>query len=102
MWLLIAREPLPDAAYWPGRRWLAAVDAVAWPLALALCVVEAPVSLGIVGPVLIGAAAVLAVERLRRALLHNGRYRFTAVRWGRILVALLLIGLAVKLAQVAQ
>ena len=31
MWVLFARAPPPDAAYWPGRRWLAAVDAVAWP-----------------------------------------------------------------------
>ena len=32
MWLLVAREPRPDAPDWPGRRLLAAVDAVAWPL----------------------------------------------------------------------
>jgi hypothetical protein len=29
MWLLVAREPRPDAPDWPGRRLLAAVDAVA-------------------------------------------------------------------------
>ena len=28
MWLLVAREPRPDAPDWPGRRLLAAVDAV--------------------------------------------------------------------------
>ena len=32
MWLLVAREPRPDAPDWPGRRLLAAVDAVIWPL----------------------------------------------------------------------
>jgi hypothetical protein len=28
MWLLVAREPRPDAPDWPGRRMLAALDAV--------------------------------------------------------------------------
>ena len=97
MWLLIARVPLPDAAYWPGRRWLAAIDAVAWPFALALCVVEAPVSLGIVGPVLIGAAPLLAFGRVRRAFWHNERYRFTTWWCGGILVALLMLALVLKL-----
>ena len=31
MWLLVAREPRPDAPEWPGRRLLAAVDAVMSP-----------------------------------------------------------------------
>ena len=32
MWLWIARDPLPDAPYWAGRRWLAAIDAAVWRL----------------------------------------------------------------------
>ncbi len=31
MWMLFARAPPPDAPYWPGRRWWAALDALAWP-----------------------------------------------------------------------
>jgi hypothetical protein len=31
MWMLLVRSPPPDAPYWPGRRWLSAIDAVAWP-----------------------------------------------------------------------
>lgn len=31
MWLLFTRAPPQDAPYWPGRRCLAAVDAVVWP-----------------------------------------------------------------------
>lgn len=30
MWVLFARADPPDAPYWPGRRWLAALDAVGW------------------------------------------------------------------------
>ncbi len=33
MWFVFARAPLPDAPYWPGRRLLALVDAIAWPVA---------------------------------------------------------------------
>ena len=32
MWLVLTRAPLPDAPHWPGRRLLALVDAVAWPV----------------------------------------------------------------------
>lgn len=35
MWMVLAREPLPDAADWPGRHTLALVDAVGWPVAWA-------------------------------------------------------------------
>ena len=42
MWLLVAREPRPDAPDWPGRRMLAAVDAVVWPLLWVLLIQHAP------------------------------------------------------------
>ena len=50
MWLLYARAPAPDAPYWPGRRWLAAVDAAVWPLLWVLAFSHAPNPVGIVGP----------------------------------------------------
>lgn len=96
MWIFFARTPRPDAPYWPGRRWLAALDAVAWPAAWVLVVVRAPMSMGIVGMLGIACAALSAVFRLRCALLSNGRYRFTTWRWGRVLTVLMLVGLAMK------
>ena len=50
MWLLVAREPRPDAPDWPGRRLLAAVDAVAWPLLWVLLIRQVPGPAGLVGP----------------------------------------------------
>lgn len=97
MWLLVARTPSPDAAYWPGRRWLAAVDAIGWPLLWTIAVLYAPRPVGVIGPVVASGAALLAVGRLRRALWHNQRYRFTTWRWGRVVVALLMLGVLLKL-----
>ena len=98
MWILFTRVPRPDAPYWPGRRWLAALDAVAWPAAWALTVVRAPMSTGIVGILGIACAGLFALSRLRRALFRNEGYRFTTWRWGRVLAALMLVGLVMKLA----
>lgn len=77
---------------------LAAVDAVAWPGALALVVWVAPVATGIAGALVIGVAALIAVARLRRAIWRNERYWFTTWRWGKPVLALLLIGGVLKLA----
>ena len=98
MWIVIARAPEPDKAYWPGRRWLAGLDAVLWPgIGLAL-LVEVPAAGGIVLP-LAGALLVMnASMRLHTALCANHRYRFTTWRWGRIAVALMMIGVALKIA----
>jgi hypothetical protein len=83
MWLLVSREPKPDAEVWAGRRWLAAADAVAWPAAWVLAV---------------SAVAVLsAIGRLHRALCVNERYWFTTWRWGKILAGMLFIGFVMKL-----
>ena len=97
MWVLFTRIPRPDAAYWPGRRWLAALDAVAWPAAWALVVARAPMSMGIVGKMVIACATLCAVRRLQQALLRTERFRFTTWRWGRVLAVLLLLGLMTKL-----
>jgi hypothetical protein len=96
MWVLIAREPQPDAPYWPGRRLLAAVDAVLWPAMLVLLIHHAPAPLGLVGPLATAVALLRGLGRLHRAMWANHRYRFTTWRWGRIAAALLVVGLAMK------
>ena len=96
MWLAVAREPKPDAPYWPGRRLLAAVDAAAWPLLWVLVFSHAPKPVGLVGPFVAAVALLCALDRLRRALRVNHRYRFTTWRWGRIAAALLLVGAVLK------
>lgn len=97
MWLLLAREPRPDAPDWPGRRWLAAFDAALWPLLWVLLFSHAPQPVGVVGPVVAAMALVCALERLHRALWVNHRYWFTTWRWGQMAAALLLMGVALKL-----
>jgi hypothetical protein len=97
MWLLVAREPRANAPYWTGRRWLAAIDAVAWPLfwVLVLGQIDAPV--GIVGPMVTATALLVSAERVHRAVWVNHRYWFTTWRWGRIVSALMFIGMVLKL-----
>jgi hypothetical protein len=97
MWLLVAREPVPDAPYWPGRRWLAAVDAAGWPLGWVLLVQTATLPLGVVGPLATTVALYAGMTRLHRALFINHRYRFTTWRWGRVALMLVAIGLLLKL-----
>ena len=97
MWLMVAREPRPDAPYWPGRRLLAAVDAAAWPLLWVMLFSHAPKPVGLAGPFVAAVALGCALGRLHRALCVNHRYRFTTWRWGRIAVALLLTGVVLKL-----
>jgi hypothetical protein len=98
MWLVVAREPKPDAPYWPGRRFLAAVDAAVWPLLWVLVFTHAPKPVGLVGPFVAVVALLCALGRLHRALWVNHRYWFTTWRWGRVAAALLLSGVVLKLA----
>ncbi len=97
MWLLVAREPRPDAPDWPGRRLLAAVDAVIWPLLWVLLVRHVPGPAGLVGVFVTALAVLLGLGRLRRALWVNHRYWFTTWRWGKVLGAMLLIGAVMKM-----
>jgi len=98
MWLLIAREPRPDATYWPGRRWLAVVDAAVWPLMWVLVFGHVPEPVGLVGPFVTAVAVLCAFQRLHLALWVNHRYWFTTWRWGRVVAALWLMGAVLKLA----
>lgn len=98
MWLLIARAPLPDAPQWPGRRILALLDAVFWPLFVAFSVVSLSNVLGLVGQVALAACASVAAKRATRAISRNERYRFTTVRVVKLLAVLLAIGALLKIA----
>jgi hypothetical protein len=101
MFLLLRREPRPDAAYWTGRWSLAALDAVAWPAAWIIGAGCLPSHGGIVGAFLVAFCTVAAVHRIRLALGANHRYYFTTWRWGRIGLALLLFAYALKWATLA-
>lgn len=94
MWLIIQRQPKPDARVWPGRRGLAAVDAVVFPALWIWAITQAPFATGAVGQAVAVVAVLLAVRRLGRAIGHNERYQFTTWRWGRLLVGLLLVAAA--------
>ena len=98
MWLVFARAPLPDAPYWPGRRLLALVDAVAWPGAWIALVLHVPQPVGVVTPVAFALIVLIAFGRVYRAAWQNHRYHFTTWRWGRVVAALLLVGLTLSVA----
>jgi len=98
MWLVLARSPIPDAASWPGRRWLAAVDAITWPAIGFGLLVQLPGRMGLVLPVAGAGLALIGLVRVRTAVWINHRYRFTTWRLGKIVIVLLLIGGALKLA----
>jgi hypothetical protein len=98
MWVIFARAPRPDAMVWPGRRVLALVDAVAWPVAWAAFIIGLPVPLGLAGHFALACCGVAAVRRATRAVAQNHRYHFTTWRWGRWVVLALVFGYALKLA----
>lgn len=102
MWLLIARASPPDAPNWFGRRALAALDALAWPLAWIVVVLQLPGHGAMVGTLSIAVACLTGVWRLQRALFRNRRYYFVTWRLGRILLPLILIGWILKLALVGS
>jgi hypothetical protein len=51
----------------------------------------------LVGQLVMACAVISSLRRLHRALWLNHRYRFTTWRWGRVVMALLLVGLLLKL-----
>jgi hypothetical protein len=98
MWVLYARAPTPNASYWPGRRLLALIDAILWPLLVAFGVSRMPLDTGLVGQVVMALCALSALRRCGRALWHNERYRFTTWRVGGALFGMLVFGAVLKLA----
>jgi hypothetical protein len=98
MWMIFARAPRPDAGHWPGRRVLAMIDAVAWPAALAVGLMQLPVRTGAIGQVLLAACLLAAVRRSWRAVFANGHYRFTSAGIAALLALLLAFGALLKIA----
>jgi len=98
MWLVLTRAPLPDAPYWPGRRLLALVDAVSWPIGWIVLAANLPQPAGVVGPIVMALAALSALGRAHRAIWVNHRYHFTTWRWGRWALILLSVGVVLKVA----
>ena len=97
MWIVFARPPAPDEAYWPGRRWAGSIDAVAWPLAAMQFLARASGGTGILLPTGVAVLVLVAISRVHTALCLNHRYRFTTWRWGRIALLLFLVGAMIKL-----
>ena len=97
MFLIVAREPAADVAYWPGRRWFAAIDALVWPVMWVVVIANIPAPVGLVGAVGTAFAVLAALSHLHRAVWNNHRYRFTVWRWGRLVLAMALFGWVVKL-----
>lgn len=60
MWLLVARQPVPDVEVWPGRPLLAAGDAVAWPVFWAWALQQLLGTGGIIVPLLTAMAVLSA------------------------------------------
>ena len=96
MWIVLPRPAPRDMPYWLGRRWLAALDAVAWPALWIAAVRHAPADLGLVAPVVFAVAVLAGLGRIRTAVWRNERYRFTTWRWGRVPVGLMALGLLIK------
>jgi hypothetical protein len=96
MLMFMTWGPRPDATVWPGRPLLAVVDAIAWPAAVTTAVLANSGLFGVVGLLVAAAAPVLAVRRAWTAIFQNHRYAFTTWYWGRPVLLLLAIGLALK------
>ena len=98
MWVLYARAPAADARYWPGRRWLAFLDALTSPALIAIAVASLPIGGGVILPTLLAGCVLVAVRRCVVALWRNERYQFVAWRVGALLTVLLAFGLVLKAA----
>lgn len=98
MWIMFARAPVPDAPYWPGRRLLAVLDALAWPAIALLTLANMPMRTGLVGGVGAALCFLIAAARVHTALCANHRYRFTTWRLFKLAMLLLVVGLALKFA----
>lgn len=96
MWVFLTRAQAPDARPWPGRRWFAAIDAIAWPLGFAWLTTLAPNEGGVFGLLIRALVVVIALRRLHRALRANHRYRFAAWRVVRIAAIVWVLGIAMQ------
>lgn len=98
MWIVVERAPAPDMPCWSGRRWLAAIDAVAWPVALGLLFSRVPGKGGLMLPMASAVLVLWGLSRLHKAVWLNHRYRFTTWRVLGIVAVLVIVGLVLKIA----
>ena len=98
VWIVVERAPAPDMPYWSGRRWLAAIDAVAWPVALGLLFSGVPGKAGLVLPMASAVLTLWGLSRFHKAVWLNHRYRFTTWRVLGIVAVLVIVGLVLKVA----
>ncbi|ACB33153.1 hypothetical protein Lcho_0881 [Leptothrix cholodnii SP-6] len=97
MWLLISRRVRSEMPYWPGRRLLAAIDALVWPAVWLVVLMRVEVPMGVTRSVFMAVLAMCAVSRLWRATFDNSDYTFTTWRWGKVLGGLLLVSWFIQL-----
>lgn len=102
MGLIFIRRVRPDANVWPGRRLLAVVDAVAWPALWIFAIWSLPLHTGVAGQLAMAIAAFVGLWRVLKAWTRNERYSFSTWRSGRVVVALILVGVALKIAVATQ
>ena len=74
MFIALARTPRPAAAYWPGRRTVALLDALAWPALWFVAILAMPAKTGVVGLVIQALSILFAFRRTWLALFRNERY----------------------------
>jgi hypothetical protein len=60
-------------------------------------IASAPFKTGAVGWVAMGMLALAALGRAHRAIWRNERYWFTTWRWGVLIAALIVVGMAIRL-----
>ena len=96
MLILYGRPAKPDVGYFPGRRWLALLDAVAWPVAWLIAISAIPYDTGVLGIFARAVLILIALARYQRAVFRNERYRFSTLRWGVPILALLALGELMK------
>jgi hypothetical protein len=97
MWFLIARAPRADALQWPGRRTLAVLDALLWPVCWGVAALQLPPRPGIISGVVVAMSIFAATRRVRRAVWSNPRYAFTTWRFAYGMAVLLVFGAVLKL-----
>jgi len=103
MWMIVMRAPRTAHAYWPGRRLLGAVDAVAWPALICAAALQLPTLVStIVGQLLVAFLVLTAVHRVALAVWRNERFSFTTSRVAYVVAMLMLIGLVMKTLAVFQ
>ena len=103
MWMIVMRAPRTAHAYWPGRRLLGAVDAVAWPALICAAALQLPTLVStIVGQLLVAFLVLTAVHRVALAVWRNERFSFATSRVAYVVALLMLIGLVMKTLAVLQ